>query len=149
MVFWVVMTHSLQKAQHFRGPYFLHLQGPRVSQAGHQHQEGSKQSLAYTLTLKMEAVCSSETSYFLWTTQHYNQEDCTLHSHYCENFKSNVVPLILLPFLLDNLDLIVNTYAQNPPFYYVLHHVIFQHWLLYRYRVFQINLDHRIQQSNQ
>jgi hypothetical protein len=40
--------------------------------------------LAYTLTLKMEAVCSSEMSVNVcWTTQHH-----TLRIHHCEDLKS-------------------------------------------------------------
>jgi hypothetical protein len=38
----------------------------------------------------MEAVWSSETSYSLWTTWHYNPKDCTLHGHRCGNPKSNI-----------------------------------------------------------
>jgi hypothetical protein len=35
---------------------------------------------AYALTLKMEAVCSSETSVnFYWATQHYIPVDSTFH----------------------------------------------------------------------
>jgi hypothetical protein len=44
--------------------------------------------LAYSLTLKMEAMCSSEMSVDLqWTTRHYIPEDRTLHNHCCENLK--------------------------------------------------------------
>jgi hypothetical protein len=45
-------------------------------------------SLAYSLTLKMEAVCLSETSVdFQWTAQHYIAEDRTLPNHHCENLR--------------------------------------------------------------
>jgi hypothetical protein len=45
--------------------------------------------LAYSLTLKMEATCSSKMSVdFEWTTQRYIPEDRTLHNHCCENLKS-------------------------------------------------------------
>jgi hypothetical protein len=37
--------------------------------------------LAYFSTLKMETVCSSETSRFLQTTRNYNQEGITLCNH--------------------------------------------------------------------
>jgi hypothetical protein len=42
--------------------------------------------LAYSSTLKMEVICSSETLSFLRTTG-----DRTLHSHSCENLNSTVV----------------------------------------------------------
>jgi hypothetical protein len=43
------------------------------------------------LTLKMEAICSSETSVdFQWSTCRYISEDRTLHNHRCENLKSYV-----------------------------------------------------------
>jgi hypothetical protein len=43
---------------------------------------------AYSLTLKMEAICFSETSVdFKWTTRHYIPEDQTLHNC-CESLKS-------------------------------------------------------------
>jgi hypothetical protein len=35
--------------------------------------------LAYSSTLKMEAICSSETSRSRYTTRHYNQEDRALY----------------------------------------------------------------------
>jgi hypothetical protein len=45
--------------------------------------------LAYSLILKMEATCSSETSVdFQWTTQYYIPQDKTLHNHHYENLKS-------------------------------------------------------------
>jgi hypothetical protein len=48
-------------------------------------------SLAYSSTLKMEAVCSSKMSVdFHWTTWCYNPEDTTLHNDKCENPKSNI-----------------------------------------------------------
>jgi hypothetical protein len=58
-------------------------------------------------TLKMEAVCYSETSVDTQrTTRHYIQENCTFHNHRCENLKpyitlkrlhSRVTQLSLLP----------------------------------------------------
>jgi hypothetical protein len=49
-------------------------------------------------TLKMEEICSSETSVdFQRTTRRYIPEDGTLHNHLCENLSScipNVVHLI-------------------------------------------------------
>jgi hypothetical protein len=45
--------------------------------------------LTYSLTLKIEATCSSKTSVdFWWTTWRYTPEDRTLHNHRCENIKS-------------------------------------------------------------
>jgi hypothetical protein len=42
-------------------------------------------------TLKMEAICSFETSAdFQWTTQCYVPEDSTLHNHRCENLRSYI-----------------------------------------------------------
>jgi hypothetical protein len=44
---------------------------------------------AYSSTLKMEAMCFSQTLVdFQWTTWHYIPEDSTLHNHHCENLKS-------------------------------------------------------------
>jgi hypothetical protein len=40
--------------------------------------------LGYSMSLKMEAIYASETSWF------YNQEDHTLHGHHCDNLKSNL-----------------------------------------------------------
>jgi hypothetical protein len=43
-------------------------------------------------TLKMEAICSSETSVNTQqTTRHYIPEDATLHNNRCENLKSYMV----------------------------------------------------------
>jgi hypothetical protein len=45
--------------------------------------------LAYSSTLKKEAICSSETSVeFERTTQRYIPEDSTAHNHRCDNLKS-------------------------------------------------------------
>jgi hypothetical protein len=45
--------------------------------------------VAYSLTLKMEAIYFSEMVVdFHYTTQHYIPEDRTFHSHCCENLKS-------------------------------------------------------------
>jgi hypothetical protein len=44
---------------------------------------------AYFSTMKMEAICSSETSVdFQRTTRRHTPEDSTLHYHRCENLKS-------------------------------------------------------------
>jgi hypothetical protein len=39
--------------------------------------------LASFLTLKMEAMCSTDISGFLKTAWHYNSEDCTLQNTHC------------------------------------------------------------------
>jgi hypothetical protein len=50
---------------------------------------------AYFLTLKMEAICSSETSVDSQrTTWHYIPEDGTLHNHCCENLESYISKLL-------------------------------------------------------
>jgi hypothetical protein len=47
--------------------------------------------LAYSSALKIEAICSSETSIdFHGTSRSYIPKDRTLHTHRCENFKSYV-----------------------------------------------------------
>jgi hypothetical protein len=47
--------------------------------------------LAYSSTLNIEAVCSSQSLVgFHQTTWHFTPEDRTLHSHCCENLKSNI-----------------------------------------------------------
>jgi hypothetical protein len=52
---------------------------------------------AYCLTLKMEAVCSSETSVdFHWIAQCYIPEDRTLDSHCCETLKSNKTCIVVV-----------------------------------------------------
>jgi hypothetical protein len=50
--------------------------------------------LAYCWVLKMEVMYSFEALNSLWTILHYNSEDCTLHSHCCENLKTNIIFLI-------------------------------------------------------
>jgi hypothetical protein len=72
----------------FGGTYRRHLQGRRVSQGRNQHEAGSKQSrsmpvsfFAFSSTLKMGAICSSETSVdFHLTTWRYIPEDNSLLS---------------------------------------------------------------------
>jgi hypothetical protein len=58
---------------------------------------------AYSSTLKMETICSSETSVdFQRVTRRYIPEDKTLHNHRCENLKSYFHLSVLL----------------HPPFYF-------------------------------
>jgi hypothetical protein len=86
--FWDITPCNLSKVNRcFGGTYRLHLHGRQISQ-----QETSMKALlttcfhagfllAYFLTLKVEAICSSETSSdFQQTTRHYIPEDGTLHS---------------------------------------------------------------------
>jgi hypothetical protein len=47
--------------------------------------------LVYYSTLKMEAMCSSETSVnFYQATRHRIPEDTSVHSHRCENLKYKI-----------------------------------------------------------
>jgi hypothetical protein len=53
---------------------------------------------AYSSILKMEAICSSETSIaFQRTTRRHIPEDDSLHDHRCENLKSDMFYFPLLP----------------------------------------------------
>jgi hypothetical protein len=74
------------RARRFRGTYCLCLQRWRVGQS-----RNAASSLAYSLTLKTEAICSSEMSSSVWPARHYNPKDNTLHSHCHENLKSNMI----------------------------------------------------------
>jgi hypothetical protein len=83
--------------------------------------------LAYSLTLKIEAICSSKMSVdFPWTTQHYIPEDrknssVTIVLHFCNTVTSLLVwnmwhvlvfiILILLCYLFTTL-VLCNTYGQ-------------------------------------
>jgi hypothetical protein len=52
-----------------------------------------------SLTLKMESICSFETSVDTQQTtrtQRYNPEDNTLHNHHCENLKSYIIIYVLI-----------------------------------------------------
>jgi hypothetical protein len=59
MILWVVTLCNSDTPQHYGGKYHLQLKGQRISQARHQ------QKYAYSLTLKMEVMCSSETLTYL------------------------------------------------------------------------------------
>jgi hypothetical protein len=64
------------------------------------------------LTLKMKAVCSSETSVDTQrTTRRYIPEDDTLHNHHCENLKSYIISAAFL--LLFSLSLSRETWTQE------------------------------------
>jgi hypothetical protein len=62
--------------QFFRGTYHLYLQGQRTSQTETSVKAGGKKTLTYSLTLKIEVICSSKMSVnFQWTTWYYIPED--------------------------------------------------------------------------
>jgi hypothetical protein len=50
--------------------------------------------LAYSSSLKMEAVSSSDTSVSLPTSRHYNAEDYSLHSHWHEHVRVKVKVIV-------------------------------------------------------
>jgi hypothetical protein len=83
-IIWDIMPCSLLKVtRHFGGTYRLHPQGRRISPVRNQHESRWQAELvscsAHCSTLKMEAICSSETPVdFQRTTQHYIPEDSTL-----------------------------------------------------------------------
>jgi hypothetical protein len=63
---------------HFEKTYYFHLQGQIVSRVRNQHE--SRYS-AYSSTLKMESICSSEVPVeFQQTKCLYIKEDYTLHN---------------------------------------------------------------------
>jgi hypothetical protein len=72
--------------------YHLHLQGRRISLRRNQRESRWQAELvycsAYFSTLRMEAICSSETSVdFQWNIRRSIPEDSTLNNHRCENLK--------------------------------------------------------------
>jgi hypothetical protein len=104
-IFWDAALCSPVKVKiPFGKTYRLHLQGRRVSQARNQHEVNSKQissccHLAYYSTLKMEAICSSETLVdFHRITQHWISRDRNLRSHCWENLNSklHVCPSVII-----------------------------------------------------
>jgi hypothetical protein len=81
VVSWIVKLCSSDMAKHVGGTYCFHIQGQRMSEA--RRQQGwladcvlLVSCLAYTSTLKVETVCSSEMSGFFQITWHRNTEDC-------------------------------------------------------------------------
>jgi hypothetical protein len=98
-IFWDITPCSPLKINHCSGrTYHRHLQGRRISRAINQHENRCLCSppafmlvscSAYSLTLKMEVICSSKTLVeFQQNIPHYIPEDSTLHNHRCENLKS-------------------------------------------------------------
>jgi hypothetical protein len=64
---------------------------------------------AYSSTLKMEAICSSETSVdFQRTTRRYIPEDSNIYNHRCENLKSYKHEHVLKSCYLNVLSLYAN-----------------------------------------
>jgi hypothetical protein len=76
-IFWDITSCSpLNVNRQFRGTYRLHLQ-PAFTLVS---------CSAFSFTLKMEVICSSETSIDTQrTTGRYIPEGGTLHNHHCEN----------------------------------------------------------------
>jgi hypothetical protein len=67
-IYWDTTLPSLIVNQHFIGSRFL----------------------AYSLTLKVQATCSSMSINYQQTTQCHTPRERTLHNHHCENLKSYV-----------------------------------------------------------
>jgi hypothetical protein len=96
----IPLCSQVEVYRRFRGTQCLHVQGQRVSQAN--CEEGRKISacllllpdylFGFSLTLKTEAILSSETSEnFYRTTRRHIPKEVTLHTHRCENLKPNVI----------------------------------------------------------
>jgi hypothetical protein len=101
-MFWDIMPCSLLKVnRHFGRTSHLHLQGRRICQARNQHKAGSKQSLAYSSTLKVEATWYSEISVdFQRTTRRYIPEDKTLHEKDGTASSNTAVPWLFVYMFL-------------------------------------------------
>jgi hypothetical protein len=113
-IFWDITPCSpLNVNRRFGGTYRLHLQGRRILSYGRASRNWVTfpscflynpkflladcsachlvSCLSYSLTLKMEQLCSSETSVDIQgTTWRYTPEDGTLHNRRCENPKVKV-----------------------------------------------------------
>lgn len=74
MVLWVVMQCSSETARHLGGAYCFHLQRLRAGQGR------NKQKQAATQLLDLFFYPEEGRSMFLWTTWHYNQENCTFQT---------------------------------------------------------------------
>jgi hypothetical protein len=81
-------------------------------------------------TLKMEVICSSETSVNPGSTRRHIPEDYILHSHRCENLNSYML-ILLLHLLLWNLDL-DSTYFRYAKiltkFIWSMNYVVYRNW---------------------
>jgi hypothetical protein len=91
-IFWYITPCSpFRVNRRFVGTYHLHLHGRKINKQQTSVKAGSKQSPGY---LKMEAICSTETSVDIQrTTRRYIPEDSTLYNHRCENLKSYILVL--------------------------------------------------------
>jgi hypothetical protein len=88
----VTQCNPLNVNRRFGGTYRLHLQGKLCLSPDFTLVSCS----AYSSTLKMEAICTSETSVDIQqTTGRYIPQGSTLHNHHCENLKSYIVYLCL------------------------------------------------------
>jgi hypothetical protein len=98
----VMKSSPLKVNRSFGGTYRLHLHGRRI-----RYQNGSRWQAepaftlascsAYSSTLKMGAICSSELLVdFQWATRHYIPEDNTLHDvcSFSKDFFLNIVFII-------------------------------------------------------
>jgi hypothetical protein len=93
--FWDITPGSpLKVNRRFGGTYRLHLQGRRISRSRKQQSLPPALKLvscsAYSSTLKMEAICCSETSvYFQRTTRRHAPGDSTLHKNVGQEIFTN------------------------------------------------------------
>jgi hypothetical protein len=82
-IFWDITPCSpFSVNRRFGGPY-------RRQRRGRKNKLSKKPGLKQVVSLKMEAICSSETSVDTQrTTRRYIPENGDLHNHRCDNFKS-------------------------------------------------------------
>jgi hypothetical protein len=87
--------------QMFRRNYCLHLQGIKICEPGTSVSRWlqADSSLADFYTLKMEAICSSETSVHTKFTRSHIPEDGILRSHRRENLKSYTQTFVCFGFI--------------------------------------------------
>jgi hypothetical protein len=97
MVLWTVTLCSSEASRRFGGTNRLQPQGPKVGQVCRMFLR--LPCLAYYSTVEMEAICSSETSGSLRTTQSHNKEDLSQHTQRGENHPTQRV-LLLTDLLL-------------------------------------------------
>jgi hypothetical protein len=88
-IFWYTTPCSpLKVNRRFGGTCRLHRQGRKISRTRKRENRWQAEQASFS-ALKMEAICSSETSAdFQRTTRRYIPKDGTLHNHRCENLKS-------------------------------------------------------------
>jgi hypothetical protein len=85
-VFLVVTSHDSENARRFGGTYGFHIQCRTVTQAVCRLLQQFSRFI-YFSGLKIEAICSSETSGFFLATRRYNSEERTFRSQRYENLK--------------------------------------------------------------